>query len=117
MQSDIQSARRRVGSPKRALLVTLLLAGGLIAAPSAAIAGSGSTSTIYGCKGSYSGKVAVGNCNPATKSMTIKISGDCSGMQSGYSSPFKAVTKGKSYTPYGTGSCIWNVNSIYQTTR
>ena len=84
-----------------------------VLAPTVAAA-SNPTTPIYGCQGSYSGKVAVGNCNPATKTMDIKILGDCSGAQGGYDSGFKHVWNSIVYTPYASASCIWNVTSIAQ---
>ena len=56
----------------------------------------------------------MGNCTPATKTMDIKILGDCSGAQSGYSTSYRRVYNGSSYTPYRSASCIWNVTSIAQ---
>ena len=102
------SRARRTGR-----VVGAALAASLLLAP-AAMAGSGSSSSIYSCKGSYSGGSAWGNCTPAGKSMYIKILGDCSGLQSGYSTAYKWVTQGSTYTPYATAKCIWNVTSIAQ---
>ena len=89
MRTDVtRTSSTRTGTVLRRTAAALVV-GGIMLAPTAAMAGSGSSSTIYGCKGTYNGKVAVGNCTPATKTMDIKILGDCSGAQSGYDSGFK----------------------------